>query len=124
MKMKEDREKLIIENLREDRILLFIFSLLIAAVLGGLTYFLHKWHPQGHIEKTAKFFLFDIFLAFFIFSIVCFFWSIFGQERVNKLLLISYSKAKLALQLLGLATLLTFAYFFFKFISDSKRFVI
>jgi hypothetical protein len=112
MKMKEDREKLIIENLMGDRILLFIFSPLIATVLGGLTYFLHKWHPHGHIEKTVKFFLFDIFIAFFVFSLVCFLWSIFGQERVNKLLLISYSKAKLALQLLGLATLLTFAYFF------------
>ncbi len=110
----KDRNKLIIENLREDRILLFIFSPLIATVLGGLTYFLHEWQPHGQIEKTAKFFLFDIFLAFFIFSIVCFLWSIFGQDRVNKLLYISYSKAKLALQILGIGTLLTFVYYYFQ----------
>ncbi|MBU3950247.1 MAG: hypothetical protein KJ826_18765 [Proteobacteria bacterium] len=113
MNMKE-RDKLIIDNQKEDRILLFIFSPLIAVVLGGLAYFLHKWQPYGQVEKVAKFLLFEIFFTFFIFSFVCFLWAIFGQERINKLLLISFSKAKLAIQVLYFGTLLTFVYFYFQ----------
>jgi len=108
MEMK-DRNKLIIENHKGDRILLFIFSPLIAAVMGGLTLFLHEWTPEGQVEKAAKIILFDLFLAFFIFSFICFLWSIFGQDRINRLLLFSYTKVILALQILGIGTFLTLA---------------
>jgi hypothetical protein len=93
--MKKNRNKLIIDNLIEDRILLLIFAPLITTVVGGLVYFLHTWKARSTLETAAKYLLFDIFLAFFLFSFICFLWSIFGPDKVNKFLFISYSKAVL-----------------------------
>ncbi len=54
MDMKKNRNKLIIDNLIEDRLLLLIFPPLIATVVGGLVYFLHTWKAEGTLETAAK----------------------------------------------------------------------
>lgn len=108
--MNNYRNKQKIDSSIADRILLLILSTIITPILGVIVYFFHSWPTKGPNETIVKYFLFDIFLSFFIFGLLCFIWAVLGPQKMNRIISISYSKAVLALVLLGVGTLLTLIY--------------
>jgi RsiW-degrading membrane proteinase PrsW (M82 family) len=105
--MSAGRNKPTIEHSVADRIVLLILSPIIAPILGVLVYFFYAWPVKDPVAIIVKYVLFDIFLSFLIFVLLCFAWAVAGPRRMNRLITIAYSKALLALTLLAVGTLLT-----------------
>jgi cation transporter-like permease len=108
--MSPNRNKPKIENSVGDRIILLILSPIIAPILGVLLYFFYAWPIKDPVAKIVKYILFDIFLSFLIFVLLCFAWAVAGPRRMNTLISFVHSKALLALIVLVVGTLLTMIY--------------
>lgn len=103
-----------IRNSVTDRIVLLILSPIIAPILGVLVYFFHAWPVKDPVTTIVKYVLFDVFLSFLIFVLLCFAWAVAGPKRMNKLISSAYSKAIVALIVLALGTLITMLYVFYE----------
>ena len=71
-----------------DRILLAIFSPIVAALTGALAYAAHAFGPQqpDSITRYGSYIVADFSFTFFAFSILVLIWALFAPTWVERLL--------------------------------------
>lgn len=96
-----------------DRVLLAIFSPIVAAMTGGLTFVAEESAPKqiDPLLRYGSYFLADISFTFFAFSILVLIWALFAPPWVERILAIRGRRVLLTVAFLVTGFALGMLYF-------------